>query len=301
MSVQSEITRLETAKAAIKTAIEGKGVTVPDATMLDGMPELIDAIEAGADTSVEDAIITRTISGEYTNSRVTKVGNRAFFGCVELTAVSFPLATTIVNGAFSGSALTSVDFPKVTTIEEYAFQYCSKLTSVDFPKATIIRDYAFQYCYALTSANFPKVTGIRANAFQYCSELTTVDIPLTTSIGSYAFGSCSNLSTVSFPQARSIDSCAFQNCSMLTSVDLPLTTSIDSYVFEKCSKLTALVLRNTTKVCSLASSSTFYNTPIKSGTGYIYVPDDLVDSYKAATNWAVYAAQIKPLSEYTGG
>ena len=31
---------------------------------------------------------------------------------------------------------------------------------------------------------------------------------------------------------------------------------------------------------------------------YFYVPDDLVDDYKAATNWNAYANQIKPLSEY---
>ena len=47
MSVQSEITRLENAKAAIKAAIEGKGVTVPEATLLDGMASLIESIEAG--------------------------------------------------------------------------------------------------------------------------------------------------------------------------------------------------------------------------------------------------------------
>ena len=47
MSVQSELTRLETAKAAIKAAIEGKGVTVPDTTLLDGMAALIESIEAG--------------------------------------------------------------------------------------------------------------------------------------------------------------------------------------------------------------------------------------------------------------
>ena len=47
MSVQSEINRLENAKAAIKAAIEGKGVTVPDATLLDGMAPLIESIEAG--------------------------------------------------------------------------------------------------------------------------------------------------------------------------------------------------------------------------------------------------------------
>ena len=47
MSVQTEITRIESAKTAIATAIEGKGVTVPEGTKLDGMAALIDSIEAG--------------------------------------------------------------------------------------------------------------------------------------------------------------------------------------------------------------------------------------------------------------
>ena len=46
MSVQTEITRIESAKTAIATAIESKGVTVPDGTLLDGMAPLIEAIEA---------------------------------------------------------------------------------------------------------------------------------------------------------------------------------------------------------------------------------------------------------------
>lgn len=47
MSIQTELTRLTNAKAAIKAAIEGKGVTVPDGTLLDGMASLIESIEAG--------------------------------------------------------------------------------------------------------------------------------------------------------------------------------------------------------------------------------------------------------------
>lgn len=47
MSIQTELTRITNAKAAIKTAIEGKGVTVPDGTRLDGMAALIESIEAG--------------------------------------------------------------------------------------------------------------------------------------------------------------------------------------------------------------------------------------------------------------
>ena len=47
MGIQTDLSRIINAKAAIKAAIEGKGVTVPDATLLDGMAALIESIEAG--------------------------------------------------------------------------------------------------------------------------------------------------------------------------------------------------------------------------------------------------------------
>lgn len=59
MGVQTQIDRLASAKAAIKTAIEGKGVTVPDGTLLDGMAALIESIEAGgSDYIVEQHVVT---------------------------------------------------------------------------------------------------------------------------------------------------------------------------------------------------------------------------------------------------
>ena len=47
MSIADQITRLNNAKAAIKTSIENKGVTVGDDVKLDAYPALIDSIEAG--------------------------------------------------------------------------------------------------------------------------------------------------------------------------------------------------------------------------------------------------------------
>ena len=48
MSIQTEITRIESAKTALATAIEGKGVTVPEGTKLDGMAALVEAIQGGS-------------------------------------------------------------------------------------------------------------------------------------------------------------------------------------------------------------------------------------------------------------
>lgn len=52
MSISSEVTRITNAKAAIKTAIEGKGVTVPDGTKLDGMAALIESISSGGSSNL---------------------------------------------------------------------------------------------------------------------------------------------------------------------------------------------------------------------------------------------------------
>ena len=61
MSIQTELTRLTNAKAAIKTAIEGKGVTVPNTTLLDGMAALIESIEAGGDSSIITGSVIQTV------------------------------------------------------------------------------------------------------------------------------------------------------------------------------------------------------------------------------------------------
>ena len=60
MSIQTELTRIINAKAAIKAAIEGKGVTVPDGTLLDGMAALIESIEAGGGAKIATATFTVT-------------------------------------------------------------------------------------------------------------------------------------------------------------------------------------------------------------------------------------------------
>lgn len=89
---------------------------------------------------------------------------------------------------------------------------------------------------------------------------------------------------------------AFVECSNLEVVDTPLLNNIKYLAFDKCSILAVLILRNN-GVCTLGSD-VFRNTPIKSGTGYIYVPSALVDSYKSATNWSAFGDQIRAIEDY---
>lgn len=78
----------------------------------------------------------------------------------------------------------------------------------------------------------------------------------------------------------------------------PALTQIQQKAFSDCSNLIILTLRANTLV-SLANVSALNYTPIKDGTGYIYVPKALIEEYKVATNWATYANQFRALEDYT--
>lgn len=178
------------------------------------------------------------------------------------------------------------------------------ITGISNSRVTSIINYAFYYYPNLKTVDFPAVTSIGNSAFYQCSSLTTADFPVAISISNYAFYYCSSLTTTDFPDATSIGTQAFCRCSSLTTADFPVAASIDAKAFYYCSKLTALILRKTYAVCRLLNKNAFTSTPIASGTGYIYVPSALVDSYKAATNWATYADQIRAIEDYpdiTGG
>lgn len=52
MSIETEITRLQNAKASLKTSLISKGVEVSDTAKLDEYPALVDSIEAGGGTTL---------------------------------------------------------------------------------------------------------------------------------------------------------------------------------------------------------------------------------------------------------
>lgn len=81
MSIQTELTRLINAKAAIQTAIEGKGVTVPSGTLLDGMAALIESIETGGgDVVLGEITITSNENVTLTDAfPVRSQAPKAFF------------------------------------------------------------------------------------------------------------------------------------------------------------------------------------------------------------------------------
>lgn len=127
--------------------------------------------------------------------------------------------------------------------------------------------------------------------------ITEIQDELVSSIRSYAFYNCTALNKAVFGAVSSVADRAFEGCTALTTADFHAATSIGTYAFDGCIALTALILRSET-MATLSRTNAFTSTPIASGSGYIYVPAALVDSYKTATNWSTYAAQIRAIEDY---
>lgn len=89
MSVQTEITRIESAKTAIATAIEGKGVTVPEGTKIDGIAPLIESIEAGGVGVQPDWNQNDSTQPDYIKNRPFYTGNPVETVLVEESTVTF--------------------------------------------------------------------------------------------------------------------------------------------------------------------------------------------------------------------
>lgn len=106
----------------------------------------------------------------------------------------------------------------------------------------------------------------------------------------------------------------FSNCRLLEYVDLSYFQSSDSTktegMFNCCYSLKAIVIRELGTSYTLNNYALYDNYHFK-GTvnstynpngdkdGYIYVPRNKVNTIKSATNWSVYADQIRALEDYT--
>ena len=164
---------------------------------------------------------------------------------------------------------------------------------------TVLGSYAFGSCKKITSVSLPLVETIKRNAFSDCSGLTNLDVPAATTIGEGAFTSCTALTSVVFPSVTKIDPIfAFTGCTALVRIELPSITSIGRATFNECKALTTLILSNSENVCKLDATNAISTTPIADGTGYIYVPQALIEDYKVATNWATYADQFRAIEDY---
>lgn len=262
--------------------------------------ELLDALaqHINAKAGVTGAKTIAQLQGAVDALSVMTLEEYAQDGWPDAVVSSGDVNTIRACAFYANTALTAVDFPNAVTVKERAFQLCSNLASFNFAKVTTIESYAFSRCGALSGALIlPQVkfgSNVGTYSFEYCTSITSVSAPVTNLIPHSCFARCTALESISLPQASTFNDWCFSYCSALKEVTLPEAKSFRRYTFAS-SGLEKLVLPGDTVVT--IAGDTFQSCPIANGTGYVYVPDDLVATYKAAANWVNVADQIKPLSE----
>lgn len=239
--------------------------------------------------------------------------------------------TAIGSSAFSGTSISEIIIPdNVRSIGTNCFENCLNLTNVKLPVTSstfIISIASFKGCSNLTTIDIPSYVGeIAREAFMGCTSLVNVNLTedsRLTTIGASAFDSCTSLVTFNLPATvRALGEGAFNGCSSLSnfnfSADAPITfttinantfngTLIDALVlpesistinanaFNGMTHLNSLTLNND-RVVTLRDVNAFNETLITSNSGAIYVPSDLVDSYKSASNWSTFSEIIFPIA-----
>ena len=90
MSIASEITRLQTAKADLKTAIEAKGVTVSSSATLEDYPNYVDAISQGGSPTLETVTKTYTPTESVQTETITPSSGYDGIDEVDVTVNAIP-------------------------------------------------------------------------------------------------------------------------------------------------------------------------------------------------------------------
>ena len=185
--------------------------------------------------------------------------------------------------------LTFTVDPAVTWLSNI-FQYCN-ITTIKLAGGENVTQMSYFASDAeqLQSVDFSefKATGLVDinRAFNSCASLTVLDL------GGMNTSKVTNMSSM----ANSCRALKYVNLSGWTTEALTNNSSM----FQFSRKLEAVVI-DSPSVFRLTNRDAFNGTPISGNyatKGYVYVPDNLVDEYKSATNWTTYANQIKPLSE----
>ena len=180
---------------------------------------------------------------------ITEIGQSAFYSATPLNDKT--------------KSITIAD--SVTTIGPSAFFCCNEMTYIKLPKnLTVLSQGLFGYCYCLENidADFSNIIEIKQTAFEFISTQTDI-API----------------KAEFPSIQIIGNYAFQNSAYFSHLVLgPNLTSMGSSVFNN-SSITSLTLYAETPP-TVASSTTLQALE------HIYVPTELVDTYKNASVWS---------------
>lgn len=258
---------------------------ISDLGKITALPRATTSTQNFGDKSVlEEVVLPET---------TTSIPNGSFYNytnCV-IEDLNLPNLTSLGGGAFNGTKLRKISsLGNITALPGNSdgtggvFANCTELTYVDqsvFDKLTTVAT-AFVNCTNLVidELRLPSLTDVSAG-FTGCKIKKVLDLGSITEL----FGA-TEITNVTQP---------FGIPSYIEEYVIPSTvTSIGRYAFAGMVNLSHII-------CNAATPPTlqlYHN--LGETTCPIYVPDSSVDAYKEASNWATYAARIKPKSELNG-
>lgn len=238
--------------------------------------------------TITEAIIPNEINGKV----VTKIGDGAFSGCINLTSVTIPNS--------------------IKEIGWYAFERCSSLTSITIPNGVTELNWTFTRCTNLISVTIPdSVTKIGECAFSGCASLASIRIPdNVTSIGTSAFITCTGLTSISIPSGiKGIGISAFTGCANLTSITIPdSVTWIGNAAFANCTSLADIYYEGDTEKWKkiIIEEFEYVADEIKNATiHYNCVPIDITDQATKINVTGIFSTKVdfsvKPIAELSNG
>ena len=237
-------------KGKVATLIGVKSCTgdviIPEYITFEGVECLVNEISrlAFSGSSLHSVTIPNTI---------TKIGDRAFSGCISLVRVNLP--------------------EELKTIESNLFEYCTSLCDVKLPEGLTTIEYsAFWGCTSLFGIELPKsLLTIKGGVFEGCTSLKSISIP---------------------EGVTSIDERLLCGCTALTSVYLPKSlTNVGNRAIERCEHLEDIYCyADNPPTVSTWSTGAFYGSYIEYAT--LHVPAGSIDAYKSADQWKDFGSIV---------
>lgn len=235
---------------------------------------------------------------------VTDVEYNAFLGCTNLKSVNLPNCDEFYNGMFSSASnlKNSVEFINigVRQLESSAFSGCTNLREFHAPNATIFGFNPIASCPNLSIVSLPNIIEIHNDGYYTMglfslSNLETVNLHNCKAITQHCFWGDIKLRNVDLSNLESIPNLAFESCHSLEEIDLPKCVGISREAFSRCSALRTVRMPNleswgespfpycdSLESVYIGSNVTYVggNCIPTNGSAKIYVPNDMVDTYK---------------------
>ena len=176
-----------------------------------------------------------------------------------------------------------------TTVRQRVFQDCTGITSINAPNVTTINDYSFSGCTSVQTVNMPSLTTVNGPyVFRQFGSIKRASFPSLQTTGTYCFyfwgsagASCEYLV---LPEITTLGSDAFRQ-SYIDVIDIGpnLVTLPTRAFYGNLNNYYNTIILRANQVVTMTNANAIYKI---TSDCKVYVPSDLITSYKAATNWS---------------